>query len=224
MNKTEEIWKPVKGYEGRYEVSNQGRVKSLYGWNGHRPVKREYITGGYLQKMPNNYSRKRVCLVNSQGKRSEVFIHRIVAEAFVNHPKGCNVVNHKDFNPLNNRADNLEWVTDGENHDYSTRAGRRGYYTNEQRRSITRDYMRGVKTHEIYEKYGGSYLAINRVIKEQGLEIDRHRGRKYNINLDELLSEFKEGKTNAELAEKYGCSGNLIARRRYQFRKGGIII
>jgi hypothetical protein len=221
---TEEIWKPVKGYEGKYEVSNLGRIKSLYGWNGHKLVKREYITYGYLQKMKSNYNRKRACLVDFHGKRKEVFVHRVVAEAFVDHPKGCDVVNHKDFNPLNNAADNLEWTTNLENHKYSTKAGRRGFYSMEERYHMAEDYTSDMKWDQLLEKYGGSKLAIRRAVKQCGVRVNRSRGRMYSIDLNVLLKELKEGKTNKELSEKYGCPRNLIARRRYQFRKAGELL
>lgn len=106
MNK--EIWKPVAGFEGLYEVSNLGRVK------GKRVLKPNN-TGKYFQ----------VCL-SKNGRKYYVSIHRMVAMAFVPNPNGFPEVNHKDENKLNNAADNLEWISRMSNLRYGTRLERIG--------------------------------------------------------------------------------------------------
>lgn len=108
MNKEE--WKPIKGYEGLYEISNFGRVKSLVGWNGHKYVKREKILAPYKQQTNPNYSRS-VVKLKKNGKGKEFKVHRLVAKAFIPNPKNYKVINHKDGNPLNNKVNNLEWCT-----------------------------------------------------------------------------------------------------------------
>ena len=97
-----EIWKPVVGYEGLYEVSNMGRVKSLE----IRAYKRPHIL-----KQGTVLGYKQVRFVN--GKQFKV--HRLVAEAFVSNPFGKPHVGHKDESRDNNIAENLEWVTPKEN-------------------------------------------------------------------------------------------------------------
>ena len=106
----EEEWRPIKGYEGIYEISNLGRVKSLVGWNGHSYVERERILAPYKQQSNKNYSRSVVKLFK-QGVRRDFKVHRLVAEAFIPNPYKYEVVNRKDGNPLNNKVDNLEWCT-----------------------------------------------------------------------------------------------------------------
>lgn len=117
-----EIWKPIAGYEEFYLVSNTGKIKSLA-----RTVNcgRGVLTrqGKELKTRPNSRGYLRVMLVGN-GERKEVFVHRLVAEAFVPKPENCNVVNHKDFNYQNNRADNLEWTTATGNVKYSFDRGR----------------------------------------------------------------------------------------------------
>lgn len=108
-----EIWKDIKGYEGLYQVSNLGRVKSLGRFhkfpNGGiyeikpRILKNATETSGYLF----------VALYN--GYRKQYKIHRLVAEAFIPNPNNLPQVNHKDLNKQNNRVDNLEWCTASEN-------------------------------------------------------------------------------------------------------------
>lgn len=98
-----EIWKPVGGYLGFYEISNLGRVKSLKDNLGRD---RELILKP--QKRKDGY-------FTIELKRSTKFLHRIVAEAFIPNPENKPQVNHKDSNRENNQTGNLEWVTASEN-------------------------------------------------------------------------------------------------------------
>lgn len=103
-----EKWLPVVGYEGRYEVSNFGRVRRV---KIIVPSKKKH---GYMQ----------VSLVDGKGTRKSLRLHRLVAEAFLPNPDGKPQVNHKDEDPENNRADNLEWATAAENTNYGSRTAR----------------------------------------------------------------------------------------------------
>lgn len=108
-----EEWRTIAGYEGLYEVSNYGRIKSLQG-----------KTPRILIPSNNSKGYLRVSLWDRNGKHKRRFVHRVVAEAFLEHDKMSNVVNHLDFNPHNNNADNLEWTTQKLNIQYSNNAGR----------------------------------------------------------------------------------------------------
>lgn len=101
-----EIWKDVRGYEGIYMVSNLGRVKSCK----RKIIMRQKLNKGYL--MVNLYK---------NSKLKTVHIHRLVAYAFVENTFKKPQVNHVDEDKLNNRSDNLEWVTPGENVNWGTR-------------------------------------------------------------------------------------------------------
>lgn len=115
MNSEVEIWRDIKGYEGLYQVSNIGRIKSLYGWNGKNHIKRERILNPYKRKdKRTTYPRSVIKLVKGDIKK-EYKVHRLVAEAFISNPEKKTQVNHIDGNPLNNNASNLEWTTDREN-------------------------------------------------------------------------------------------------------------
>ena len=102
----EEIWKDVKGYEGYYQISNYGRLKSF---------KIDSINGKVL-KLTNNRGDYFSVILQGKGKKSRsTRIHRLVAEAFIPNPSCLPQVNHKDGNKQNNHVSNLEWCTEREN-------------------------------------------------------------------------------------------------------------
>ena len=118
-----EIWKPVTGFEEFYEVSNYGRVRSK-DRERKLPFGRTGIQKGKILKQSlNSKGYLRVPLTDGNNKKY-YFVHRLVGDAFVKNPKGFPVINHKDFNPLNNRAENLEWTTVLGNTRYSVERGR----------------------------------------------------------------------------------------------------
>ena len=112
-----EIWRDVVGYEGLYEVSNKGRVKTLLG-------KEEYI----LKISPNKNGYYKTSL-SKAGKATTCLVHVLVAKAFIPNVTGKPTVNHKDGNRLNNNVENLEWATYSENLQHSYDIGlRKKYY------------------------------------------------------------------------------------------------
>lgn len=96
-----EQWKDVPGFEGRYQVSDQGRVRNVKG----RVLKPQLVNSGYHV----------VHLVPAPRSRKIALVHRLVALAFLPSDPDRSHVNHKDFDRLNNWATNLEWVTPSEN-------------------------------------------------------------------------------------------------------------
>ena len=123
-----EIWKDIEGYEGYYQVSNLGRVKSLKRkvWNGKTLAnKKESIMA--VSKNKNNYLK--VCLFKNN-KSNTFYIHRLVAKAFIPNLNNLPQVNHKDEDKANNNAKNLEWCTQKYNSNYGTATERRIKNTN----------------------------------------------------------------------------------------------
>lgn len=106
----EELWKPIKGYEGLYEVSNLGRVKSLVGWNGKEYVQRDKILK--ISRVEGQYGK---VSLHKNRKSHTAEVHRLVAENWVDNPNNYPQVMHLDEDKHNNRADNLKWGTAKEN-------------------------------------------------------------------------------------------------------------
>lgn len=119
----EEIWEPVVGYEGKYEVSDLGRVRSV---DRHvfQQGKSVFYNGVIMTPSVNNSGYLTIRL-SRNNKKKGLLIHRIVAEAFLENPNGLPCVNHKDENKLNNNLQNLEWCTMSYNVNYGTATIRR---------------------------------------------------------------------------------------------------
>ena len=105
-----EEWRDIKGFEGKYMVSNLGRVKSL---NYNKTGKEKIMKG-----VPDGYGYFQLSLCK-EGKVKNCRINRLVAQAFIPNPDNLPEVNHKDKIRTNNRVDNLEWCTTQYNVEYS---------------------------------------------------------------------------------------------------------
>lgn len=99
----EEIWKPIKDYEGLYQVSNLGNVKSL-----DRKIKNKNLKEKIKKFDKTKFGYLRVEL-NNNGKKKKYLVHRLVAQTFLDNPNNYPCINHKDENKNNNIVSNLEW-------------------------------------------------------------------------------------------------------------------
>lgn len=102
-----EIFKDCKGYEERYQVSDQGRVWSI--------SNQKYL------KLDNSSGYSKVLLVAKNGKQKKEYVHRLVALAFLPNPNNLPEVHHIDANPLNNNVNNLAWISHQDNLNQSDR-------------------------------------------------------------------------------------------------------
>ena len=125
-----EEWKPVVGYEGRYEVSNYGKVKSLA-----RKVDRKYRPYSIKEKLLKTYvdSYGKLCVgLTKKGVTKQYSVYRLIAIAFIPNPENKREVNHIDFDKSNACIQNLEWTTPAENkiHSYQQRNIHQGITNN----------------------------------------------------------------------------------------------
>ena len=97
------MWKDIKGYEGVYQISDEGQVKRFYTTKKPKILKNRPSANYYTVSLSHKCNKKTYA------------VHRLVADAFLVKPEGATEVNHKDGNKLNNNVENLEWVTQKQN-------------------------------------------------------------------------------------------------------------
>ena len=125
----EEIWKDIEGYEGLYQVSNLGNIKSLSRLSPSRD--------GILINLPEKIiklgirARGYVTVTLSNNRvRKAYYVHRLVALHFISNPSSLPDVNHIDCSKINNHTENLEWVTERENQTHSPRRNKTSHFSN----------------------------------------------------------------------------------------------
>ena len=204
------VWKPILGYEGIYEISNYGDVKSLRRYRGNG-------NGGYMQKerilkkTKTSTGYYKVELYKNK-KRKSYKVHRLVAMAFIPNPHNKPNINHRDGNPLNNYVGNLEWCTQKENVKHALDVG-----------LIPRKHIPIKKLKKLYYEDNKSIRDLEKIFKVSStVIIDRlnkyGKGTKtisegktrYRLTKEFILSELKN-KTQKQLAKEGGCSPSLIS-------------
>lgn len=134
-----EIWKDIEGYEGYYQVSNCGRVKSVF-----RIIIRRNGTPFSVNEIilkPSKSQDGYLCVsMRKNFKAKGTSIHRLVAQAFISNPLKLPEINHKDENKENNKMDNLEWCTRSYNTSYGTFQERRKRNTDWKKIAQKRNY------------------------------------------------------------------------------------
>lgn len=159
-----EIWKEVVGYEGYYEISNLGNLRSIDRYIEKSNGVIQYVKGKYIPGNLTSDGYIRVKL-NKNGITKSTGIHRLVAESFIEKPISEEYleVNHIDFNRTNNKFDNLEWSTHRQNIDHSCNNGNykgkngdkngRAVYSDEDALNIRKLYEEGNTVMDIVKIY-----------------------------------------------------------------------
>ena len=196
-----EIWKDIEGYEGEYQISNSGNVKSLarlinYQWGKRKCEERmlkPYLTSyGYLTVKLSN---------------KNFMVHRLVAAAFIDNPNNLPQVNHKDGNKTNNKVENLEWITSRDNvvHAYNMKLRKKIILDKE---TLVDDYVnKMLSTKVIAEKNKCSIGTVRKNLEMYGVHIrdNSESKQKFFISKEFLKNELKN-KSQSQIAREIGCS------------------
>ena len=114
-----EIWKDIKDYEGVYQCSNLGRVRSMDRYVKEHSGKTQFRKGQIIKPKENKDNGYLQLALNKDAKRKMKYVHILVAETFIENTNQLETVNHKDGNKLNNCVDNLEWASYSENNKHA---------------------------------------------------------------------------------------------------------
>lgn len=159
MDNSIEIWKDIEGYEGLYQVSNQGRVKSL----NRKVANAMFSVKEHIVKEADNGRGYKFVSLWENNKEKKYYIHRLVALTFIPNPNGYKYINHKDEDKSNNHVYNLEWCTAKYNCNYGNHKKKliESYIANGNNRPI-----------DVYDMSGRfikTYDCSNEVCKELGI-------------------------------------------------------
>lgn len=211
MAENEEVWKDIPSYEGRYQVSTLGNVRSL-----------NYQRTGKIVNLKQGRDRYGYCQVtlSNAGKPKSAKIHRLVATAFIPNPLNLPVINHKDENPLNNcvfiddegnvvpEKSNLEWCTQKYNRNYGTCNQR-----------IIEKLNRPVCQYDREGKLVAEYASINEAVEKTGLVnvsaacrgVHKTAGEYTFSYAGEAPKEYHEPKNRPKRVVQYSLDGTRIA-------------
>ena len=191
-----EEWRDIRGYEGKYQVSNLGRVKSLKDTHGN-----------YREKIlkPRN-SHEYLSVVLCKNSKSKTYtIHRLVAMHFIENPNNYPEVNHKDENKQNNRVENLEWCDRKYNCNYGT--------YNKRLSEKRKDYKHTKETKKrMSEKRKGSKNPASRKVQcittGKKFNTRKEASEYYNVNLSSITlccqGKYKSAGEHSITGEKLG--------------------
>lgn len=170
-------WLVVKGYEGLYEVSDTGQVRSVTRECLHKNGNVIPKVGKVLAQCPNKNTRYMMCSLWRNNKAKYYYVHRLVAGAFIPNPDSLPEVNHMDGDRQNNHLSNLEWVTRQGNARHAIDTGLRKFqnrYTEDTFVSMLQEVIQGTSYQSLSQKYDYKvpFLStkLRKIAKKYGLE------------------------------------------------------
>lgn len=160
-----EIWRDIDGYAGYYQVSNKGRIRSLDRTIFFSDGRVRKYAGQILKRNSKTSSGYKQCILKVNGVSKYAYIHRLVAQAFIDNPENKKEVNHINGDKNDNSVENLEWVTASENDYHAVRTGLRK--PSEKQRAVARYYgkLNGKpvrqfsRTGELINRYASAFEA-----------------------------------------------------------------
>lgn len=167
--------KMLNGYEGIYQVSNLGRIKSLdRRVKDNRRERYQNLKGKQL-KFTDNGRGYQLVFLTKESKRINKYVHRLVAETFIPNPKNLPEVNHKDLNKSNNCIDNLEWITNADNKRHYQKTDVAKVKRKEQGYRIQEKYKEKIKNKIPFIIYAYTKLnyTLEKLNKETGIGDER---------------------------------------------------
>ena len=177
-----EEWRPIEGYEGLYEISSYGRVRSLDKYVKSKSESYRLHKGKVLSPEKNTRGYLSVVL-SYNGKHKTITVHRLVAQAFLPNPDNLPEINHKDEDKTNNNVTNLEWC----DHKYNVNYGTRNIRAKET--AIKNGYWTGLSRKESMKKY---YQENKDKIKEYRKEYSQKYNQKYYQENKDRICEWKK--------------------------------
>ena len=169
-----EIWKAIKGYEGIYEISEHGKVRSLNHLIKYSDGRSRIQKGRILKTSLSKKGYVRVSL-SKQKKRFHTSIHRLLALSFIDNPENKKQVNHINGIKHDNRIENLEWVSNSENQIHAIKKGLTRYNYNERHHNskltnkgvlrVRNLHRLGFTNKELAEDYNVSQTAMSNILR-----------------------------------------------------------
>ena len=181
QTRRKEVWKDIEGYESIYQVSNFGRIKSLYYTNNK--TKKKYRRDKILKQQQTKQGYMTIRL-SKDGIDKTYSVHRIVAKTFILNPNNKDEVNHVDGHKENNCVSNLEWVTRKENQLHA--------YRNGLQRQTPRMREHSIELGKLYGKINGAKTGkenIKKAIESRKLKINQYSRVGQYIKTWESISE-----------------------------------
>jgi hypothetical protein len=219
-----EIWKPVVGFEGLYEVSNLGNVRSLDSIRNRGGTKCKY-KGKVLKQHIKNIGYKSLT-ISANGIYKKPLVHRLVAEAFIPNHENKPHVNHIDGDKTNNSVENLEWCSQLENNEHALKNGLKRVPLRIHKKQMIKDYIEGMSIKEISMKYRCCKNALSKMLLSNGVELRKggYKSKRYNINKLKMIELFENNHKNRHIAAALGCPNTLIATYRQMWKRGELSI